>query len=125
MQTKPKKFKSDKEFIQLFADFCDHIVENDFYTIPTQTAFCKYLAQHYRATDRKTIYNYLNKNFPTIKAEFEQLQSDIIAQGAMLNKYNSTMSIFALKNWCKWTDRTDNTNTNNNSGEIVIKVEEM
>jgi hypothetical protein len=25
----------------------------------------------------------------------------------MLGRYNSTMSIFALKNWCKWTDKQE------------------
>nr|DAG32063.1 MAG TPA: hypothetical protein [Bacteriophage sp.] len=28
----------------------------------------------------------------------------------MLNKYQPTMSIFVLKNWCKWADKPENEN---------------
>ena len=38
------------------------------------------------------------------------MQGDLIAQGAMLNKYQPTMSIFVLKNWCKWADKPENEN---------------
>lgn len=128
MKTKPTKFKSAKEFIELWQDFCDDIVKNEFNTIPSQTAFCRWLAYNYESTDRKTIYNSLNKIFPTIKKEFEQIQSDVIAEGAMLGHYQNTMSIFALKNWCKWTDKQEvTTNTvidDNQRVEIQKLVEE-
>lgn len=100
----PKKFKNEKELINLWAEFCEDIIDNDFVVVPTQTAFCKWLAENYSKTDRKTIYTSLNKYFPTIKKEFEQLQSDVIMQGGMTGKYNPTMSIFGLKNWCGWSD---------------------
>ena len=96
--------------IALWYDFCNEIVQNDFNSVPTQSAFCRWLSQHYEDTDRKTIYNSLNKYFPSIKKEFEQLQSDVIMQGGMMGKYNTTMSIFGSKNWCGWSDtgkRTD------------------
>lgn len=128
MKTKPTKFKSAKEFIELWQDFCDDIVKNEFNTIPSQTAFCRWLSCNYESTDRKTIYNSLNKIFPTIKKEFEQIQSDVIAEGAMLGHYQNTMSIFALKNWCKWTDKQEvTTNTvidDNQRVEIQKLVEE-
>ena len=38
------------------------------------------------------------------------MQSDLITQGAMLDKYQPTMSIFVLKNWCKWADKPENEN---------------
>lgn len=104
----PKKFKNGKELVKLFSDFCDYIVDIDYSAVPTQTEFCRWLAKKYTECDRKTIYNSLNKYFPTIKKEFEQLQSDTIASGSMLGKYQATMSIFALKNWCKWKDREEN-----------------
>lgn len=108
MKTKPFKFKNEEQFIGLWRDFCNDIVDNGFVTVPTQSSFCRWLAEHYEETDRKTIYNYLNKIFPTIKKDFEQLQSDIIMQGGMLGKYNPTMSIFGLKNWCGWGDNGNN-----------------
>ena len=100
----PKKFKSADELIELWSDFCNDIVTNDFDTIPSQSAFCRWLSRNYQSTDRKTIYNSLNKYFPDIKKEFEQIQSDTIMQGGMLGKYQPTMSIFGLKNWCGWGD---------------------
>jgi hypothetical protein len=55
----------------------------------------------------------LNEYFPTIKKEFERLQSDTIMTGGMLGKYNATMSIFGLKNWCNWKDKAEVENTVN------------
>ena len=104
MKTKPNKFESGEHLIELWRKFCNSIVENEFNTVPTQTAFCRWLEKEYEKTDRKTIYNSLNKIFPTIKKDFEQLQSDVIMQGGMMGKYNPTMSIFGLKNWCGWSD---------------------
>lgn len=100
----PKTFESAEQLISLWADFCNEIVRNDYNLVPTQTLFCKWLSENYKDTDRKTIYSSLNKYFPEIKKDFEQLQSDIIMQGGMLGKYNPTMSIFGLKNWCGWGD---------------------
>ena len=104
MKTKPNKFESGEYLIELWRQFCNSIVENEFNTVPTQTAFCRWLEKEYEKTDRKTIYNSLNKIFPSIKKDFEQLQSDVIMQGGMMGKYNPTMSIFGLKNWCGWSD---------------------
>ena len=100
----PKRFESAEQMIALWSDFCNEIVQNEFNTVPTQTAFCGWLKEKYAGTDRKTIYNSLNKYFPSIKKDFEQLQSDVIMHGGMMGKYNPTMSIFGLKNWCGWSD---------------------
>lgn len=104
---RPKRFGSAKLLIDLFASFCEEIIESGFSVTPTQTEFCRWLQHNYEQTDRRTIYNALNNYFPTVKRDFEQMQSDVIAEGAMLGKYQPTMSIFALKNWCKWTDRQE------------------
>ena len=101
---KPRKFASKEELIDLFQNFCEEISEKGYLVVPTQTEFSRWLSYHYADTDRRTIYNYLNKYFPDIKGMFEQIQSDTVAAGAMLGKYNSTMSIFALRNWCDWGD---------------------
>lgn len=100
----PKRFESEEQLVALWSDFCDEIVTDEFETVPTQSAFCRWLSANYKDTDRKTIYNSLNKYFPKIKKEFEQIQSDVIMQGGMKGKYNPTMSIFGLKNWCGWSD---------------------
>ena len=114
LKTKPNKFKSGGQLISLWNDFCNEIIDNGFDKVPTQTAFCRWLAEHYEETDRKTIYNTLNKIFPAIKKDFEKLQSDTITTGGMLGKYNPTMTIFALKNWCNWKDKAEVEATHNN-----------
>lgn len=128
MKTKPTKFKSAKQMIELWQAYCDEIVDNSFTAVPTQTGFCRWLSANYKDTDRKTIYNTLNKIFPTIKSEFEQIQGDVIAEGSMLGHYQSTMSIFALKNWCKWVDKQENNvsvideTTRNEVNELVSEI---
>lgn len=100
----PPRFEDGEQLISFWVDFCDEIIDNNYDRIPTQTAFCRWLAKNYKETDRKTIYNSLNRYFPNIKKEFERIQSDVIMQGGMLGRYNPTMSIFGLKNWCGWGD---------------------
>jgi len=130
----PKTFESGEQLIELFEAFCEDIKANDYEELPTQTAFTRYLREHFKTTDRRTIYNALNKYFPNIKKEFEQLQSDIMAQGAAKGKYREAITIFALKNWCKWTDKQEieakNVNINDDvSGlsddELVAELEKL
>lgn len=104
---KPKKIKSGKQLIELWAEFCDSIRENEYNEAPTQTAFSRWLSKYYDSIDRRTIYNNLNKYFPEVKKDFESIRADTIAEGTMLGRYQPTMSIFALKNWCKWTDKQE------------------
>lgn len=101
----PKKFESGEQLIDLWIAFNEDIRAKGYKTVPTQSNFCKYLSKRFKECDRRTIYNSLNEYFPTVKKEFESIQADTIAEGGMLGHYQSTMSIFALKNWCKWTDR--------------------
>lgn len=105
---RPQKFKSGEDLIDLFSKFCDDIVDGGYRQIPSQTNFCKWLGVNYDGADRKTIYNALNKYFPDIKKDFERLQSDLLAQGGMLGKWQPAMTIFTLRNWCKWTDKPIN-----------------
>lgn len=100
----PRRFESAEDFIELWDEFCCEICDSGYEIVPTQTAFCKWLRENYKATDRRTIYNALNRYFPELKKEFKQIQSDVIAQGGMKGKYNPAMSIFSLKNWCGWSD---------------------
>ena len=104
---KPKKIKSGKELIELWTEYCDAIREKGYTEAPTQTAFCRWLSTRFNSIDRRTIYNNLNKYFPDIKKDFESIRADTIAEGTMLGHYQPTMSIFALKNWCRWTDKQE------------------
>lgn len=120
----PKKFKDGNELIELFDEFCRGISATGYKRIPSQTEFCRWLGKHFKEVDRRTIYNSLNKYFPDIKKEFESLQSDLIAQGGMLGKYQSTMSIFVLKNWCRWSDKPIDDDTDG-SDRIADSIERL
>lgn len=125
---KPKKIKSGKELIELWTDYCDSIRENGYTEAPTQTAFCRWLSTRFNSIDRRTIYNNLNKYFPDIKKDFESIRADTIAEGTMLGHYQPTMSIFALKNWCRWTDKqevTTATITDDTRNELSAMINEM
>lgn len=119
---KPKKFKNGAHLISLFREFCDEIIDQNFSRVPNQTNFCKWLEKHFDECNRRTIYNALNKYFPTVKKEFEKIQSDVIAEGGMLGKYQSTMSIFALKNWCKWQDKPPEEPLEKNTDDGLLDI---
>ena len=104
----PPKFENGEQVISLWLEFCDSIIDGGYKQIPTQAAFCRWLCDNYADISERTLYNVLNKYFPTIKKEFRQIQSDVIMQGGMLGKYNPTMAIFGLKNWCGWGDSVHN-----------------
>lgn len=107
MAGQPKKFGEDgKGLIKLYSDFCDEVIGNGFMTVPTETEFCRWLCKKGVSADRKTVYSTMNRYFPEIKKDFEKIRGDTIAQGAMLGKYKETMTIFALKHWCGWSDHS-------------------
>ena len=112
----PKKFENGEQLATLWREFCAEIVVNEYNIAPTLTEFGKWLSVALSETDRKTLYNALYKYFPDVKSVVESTRADVVAQGTMLGKYQPSMSIFALKNWCGWSDKleTQNTNTNKN-----------
>jgi hypothetical protein len=115
----PKTFESGEELIRLFTDFCKDIKDNDYDEVPTRTAFASYLGEHFKPTDKRTVYNALNEYFPHVKNDFLEILSDTLVAGAAKGKYKEAIVIFALKNWCKWTDKQENVNTNLNANESL------
>lgn len=106
---RPMTFESEDELIELFAEFCEQIHRSDkSIYIPSKTDFCLWLKNEKDfACDRRTLYNALNIYFPDVKKEFDAVRADTLVNGAIRGKYQPTMTIFALKNWCGWADRTE------------------
>lgn len=124
----PKKFKDGQQLIDLWKQFCDQIRENGYIEAPTQTAFERWLKKEYQPVDVRTIYNALNEYFPNIKKDFERIRADVISEGTMLGRYQPTMSIFALKNWCHWKDNPVDVSINADDArqdELSQSLEEM
>lgn len=120
----PKRFKSGEELLELFEEFCRYVVEERGYAIiPSQTNFCRYLAERYDSVDRKTIYHSLRDYYPNVKKEYERMVSDLLSEGAMTGHYNPTMAIFTLKNWCDWKDKRE-TEIGNKDGKPFALVSE-
>ena len=107
----PKKFKKD-EFKTYVFDYLDLIYEkqnNEEKDTPTIFGFYKYVSQ-YKECSYHTIRRCFDEYWADIKKEFEDIRGDLLSRGASLGIYNTTMSIFALKNWCNWKDKADEDN---------------
>lgn len=106
MAGQPKKFKSGDELKTLYFEFIEDIIENDFDRAPSKLQFSRWLRDVKGYTiDVKTIYTSFNKYFPDIKKDFQQIYADVLSEGVLLGKQNTTMAIFMLKNQAGWSDR--------------------
>ena len=103
----PRTFKSGEELIALYREFCDEVKSEDYKVVPTKTEFEWWLKNKKGFGDRKTVYWSLERYYPEFKKEFDEIRADVVSQGTMLGKYQPSMSIFALKNWCGWSDKQD------------------
>lgn len=103
---KPKAFSTPEDLIDTFSDFIEHVRLNEYSIYPTKANFARYL----QITPR-TVYNTLEIYFPEIKKMYIDMLSDCLTEGASLGKYEKTMTIFCLKNWCNWADKQENVNT--------------
>lgn len=102
---RPKKFESGEDLLNDLLLYLDDIRERGFEEVPTKANFCKFLSRYYgEDCNRTTVYHSLKEYYNDFKKDFEQALSDFIAEGGMLGKYQSTMTIFCLKNWYSWTD---------------------
>jgi hypothetical protein len=118
---RPQKF-TEERFIELYIEFCEEIAKDGFKTIPSQTSFCRWLGEVFENTDRKTIYNYMHKYFPSIKKRVCEMQGDTIIEGGMLGAYQSATAIFALKNWCGWKDKIFTEDESDKDVNVKIEV---
>lgn len=95
-------FKSTEEFIKEFDTYMIDIVNNGFEKLPTKLDFA--ITKGISPSTVQREYNKLTENE---KKEWQSALSDVITAGVNAGKYNTTMSIFALKNWCNWADKQE------------------
>lgn len=101
----PRAFSTPEDLIDSFTEFIEHIRLNDYSIYPTKSNFARYLQ-----ITARTVYNTVDKYFPEIKKTYIDMLSDCLTEGASVGKYDKTMTIFCLKNWCNWADKQENVN---------------
>jgi len=99
---RPRAFKTEKDVIDAFRKFCDHIRADGFVETPTKLNFSTWMG-----IDISTVFRTLNLYCNAIKKDYDAILSEVLTEGAMTGKYQPTMTIFCLKNWCDWTDRQE------------------
>lgn len=107
---KPKKFKKE-EFKQHVLNYFEKIydAQADTESLPEPPTFFGFY--RYVSEITECSYNTVRRSFDQywadIKKEFEEMRADLLVRGTAMGRYNSTIAIFALKNWCKWTDKQE------------------
>ena len=114
----PKKFKEDefKEYVFEYLNEIYDMQSNGGKDTPTFFGFYRFVNKK-KECSYHTIRRCFDEYWADIKKEFEEIRADLLSRGAMLGVYNSTMTIFGLKNWCGWKDNPqtelDNEDTEN------------
>lgn len=117
----PKKFKK-KEFEEFVFEYFNEIYNaqtDDNADIPTFYGFFQYVSK-LRPCSFHTVRRCFDEYWADIKKDFEEIRADLLVRGGSIGKYNATMVIFALKNWCKWRDNPIDTDSTDNKLEIRI-----
>ena len=87
-----------KEMIQNFEGFLKDVEASGYKIVPTISAFADYIKQ-----PRGDVHEWF-RTHPTESKQMRDMCADTIASGAMLKKYVSNVTNFALKNWCGWEE---------------------
>lgn len=105
---RPRGFRSAKHLLDWFYEYCESIEEEGFKAVPTQSGFLRWcLRDKGLKISRRTLYAALRSYYPEVRDELELVQSDTIVSGTATGKYQPSIMIFALKNWCRWTDHAE------------------
>ncbi len=76
--------------------------------MPTFTGFSRWCRDAKGSkVSRRTLYSTIHEYYPEVQRELEDLRADTLVSGAARGKYVPSVTIFALKNWCRWTDRAE------------------
>ena len=104
----PRAWTTEKQFYDDLQEFVDHVKHTDYTILPTLSSFRLWLKDYKdKPVDIGTITLTLNDYYSDYKNNWYQMLSDTLTEGAALGHYQPATTIFALKNWCKWTDKQE------------------
>ena len=89
---------SEKEMIRRFEEFLKGVERGGYLIVPTVSSFADYIEK-----PRGDVHEWFRVH-KTASEQMRLMCADTIASGAMLKKYVSNVSNFALKNWCGWEE---------------------
>lgn len=101
----PKVFEEQefKNFVFQYLNEVRQSQDGDQPDIPTFYGFYNFVKDK-KECSYHTIRRCFDEYWADIKKDFQDVRSDLLVRGGMLGKYQSTMTIFGLKNWCGWGD---------------------
>ena len=88
-------YSSTEEFIDDFNAYMMNIINDGYEKLPTKLDFAMT-----KGISPSTVHREYDKLTENQKKDWKQTLSDVVTAGVNAGKYNTTMSIFALKNWC-------------------------
>lgn len=108
----PRRIQSKDHLIEWLTEFLDYVIDNGFQISPSKTQFIRWMynIKHY-SSSRSALQNSLRLYYPEAADEYNELISDVLAEGGLTGKYSATMTKYILQNWCKWNDDTAKTET--------------
>ena len=92
-----------KNFVFQYLNEVSQSQDGDQPDIPTFYGFYNFVKDK-KECSYHTIRRCFDEYWSDIKKDFQDVRSDLLVRGGMLGKYQPTMTIFGLKNWCGWGD---------------------
>lgn len=96
----------EQEFKDFVFQYLNEICQSqsgDSPDIPTFYGFYNFVKEK-KECSYHTVRRCFDEYWADIKKDFQDVRSDLLVRGGMLGKYQPTMTIFGLKNWCGWGD---------------------
>ena len=92
------KGMSESTMFEKFEQFLKSVEDDGYKIVPTISSFADYIEK-----PRADVYEWF-RGHPSASDQMREMCADTIASGAMLKKYVSNVTNFALKNWCQWEE---------------------
>lgn len=104
----PRAFATGDEFMGLFSEFLLYVRSTNYEIMPTRSMFLWWLKEYKKKKiDFRTVYLTINEYYPEIKRFYDEMVAEALVEGSAKDQYKQNIVIFALKNWCGWSDKQE------------------